>query len=178
MIRIRLSPPEREQLEQTFKTTADRRLRERCQAVLMAARGRPRQQIAQDLGVHRVSVHRWLRAYAQGGLASLVIQWAPGQPGRIPPALAPVIVEWVKGGPAGCDLNRANWTYAELAHHLYQTHGIQVGETAMRTFCHRHGIRPYRPSYKFLRGDPQRQAQAREELEGLKKKPRPASASC
>lgn len=178
MIRIQLSLPDRALLEQTFKTTPDPRLRERCQAVLMAARGRPRQQIAEDLGVHRVSVHRWLRAYEQGGLQGLVIQWAPGQPARIPEALAPVIVEWVKGGPQGCALNRANWTYAELAQHLYRTHGITVGETAMRMFCHRHGIRPYRPTYKYLRGDPVRQAHAREELAAIKKRPLRASASC
>lgn len=170
MIRIQLNQSERELLEQTFKTTSDARLRERCQAVLMAARGRPRRQIAEDLGVHRSSVHRWLKAYEQGGLKSLAIQWAPGQPGRIPEALAPVIVEWVKSGPQGCGLNRANWSYAELADHLYKTHGIAVSETAMRTFCHRHDIRPYRPTYKYLRGDPVRQAVTREDLAALQKR--------
>jgi hypothetical protein len=39
MIRIKLTPEAREELERTFKTTPDRRLRERCQAVLMAHRG-------------------------------------------------------------------------------------------------------------------------------------------
>lgn len=169
MIRIRLSHSERERVKLTFKTTSDARLRARCQAVLMAARGRARQQIAEDLGSHRSSVHRWLRAYEQGGLEGLVIQWGPGQPGRIPEALAPHIVAWVKGGPQSCGLNRANWTYAELADHLYKTHGIRVGETAMRTFCHRQGIRPYRPTYRYLRADPERQAAARETLAALKK---------
>lgn len=98
-----------------------------------------------------------------------MIQWGPGQPGRIPEPLAPIIVAWVKGGPQSCGLNRANWTYAELADHLYKTHGIRVGETAMRTFCHRHGIRPYRPTYRYLRADPERQASAREALAALKK---------
>ncbi len=39
MRRITLSPPEQTALESTFKTTPDRRLRDRCQAVLMASRG-------------------------------------------------------------------------------------------------------------------------------------------
>ena len=56
MRRILLTTTEHEQLEHTFKTTSDRRLRERCQAVLMASRGRKRQAIAQDLGVHRTTV--------------------------------------------------------------------------------------------------------------------------
>jgi hypothetical protein len=40
----------------------------------------------------------------------------------------------------------------------------------MQVFCSRHGIRPYRPTYRFLRGDPVKQAAAREDLAALKKK--------
>nr|WP_286985645.1 IS630 family transposase [Halomonas sp.] len=50
---------------------------------------------------------------------------------------------------------------------MYHSHGIMVGETAMREFCHRHDIRPCCPSYRFLRADPARQATAREELSAL-----------
>ena len=71
MLRITLTAPEQAELEQAFKTTSDRRLRDRCQAVLMASRGRKRQAIAQDLGVHRTSVRRWLTQYHQHGLAGL-----------------------------------------------------------------------------------------------------------
>jgi transposase len=176
MIGIELTEAERQGLLETFKTTEDRRLRERCQAVLMASNGCKRQQIARDLAVHRATVHAWLTCYRRKGLEGLKIQWAPGQPGRIPQALAPVIIEWVKTGPVGCGLNRANWTYAELATHLYRTHGIAVSETAMREFCHRHGIRPYRPTYRFLRGDPDLQAAVRQDLEAFKKRPKRASA--
>jgi transposase len=169
MIRIRLEPAEREALEQTFKGTPDRRLRDRCQAVLMADRGRPRQQIAEDLGVHRASVHRWLCAYRAGGLAGLTIRWAAGPPPRIPDERAATILAWVRDGPQGCGLERANWTYAELATHLSRVHGVEVRATAMRAFCRRHGVRPYRPTYRYLRGDAARQESARQELEGLKK---------
>jgi transposase len=87
-------------------------------------------------------------------------------------------VTWVKGGPASCGLQRANWTYAELVTYLYQQTGIATSETAMREFCHRHQIHPYRPTYRYLRGDPQRQAQAQAELTELKKKHGRGSASC
>jgi transposase len=108
----------------------------------------------------------------------LKIHWAPGQPRRIPAELAPTIVEWVKGGPASCGLHRANWTYAELADYLYKQTGIRVQETAMREFCHRQQIRPYRPTYRYLRGDPQRQAATRVEVGELKKKRKRGSVSC
>ena len=146
-------------------------MRDRCQAVLTAARGRARHLIAQDLGVHRTALRLWSQSYRAHGLPGLPIQWAPGQPRRIPPELAPTIVAWVQGGPASCGLQRANWTYAELADHLYAQTGIRVQETAMREFCHRHQMRPYRPTYRYLRGDPARQAAARAERQDTQKKP-------
>jgi transposase len=171
MRRIRLTAMEQAHLEQMFKTTHDRRLRDRCQAVLMAHRGRKRKTIAQDLGGHRTTVRLWLKQYQERGVAGLQIQWAPGQPGRIPETLAPTIQAWVQDGPQGCELDRANWTYEELATHLYRTTGIEVKRTAMRVFCQRHAIRPYRPTYRSLRGNPEKQQAAQEELTALKKSP-------
>jgi transposase len=132
-------------LEHLFKTTPDRRRRDRCQAVLMASRGRKHKTIAQDLGVHRTTVRLWLKQYHERGVTGLQIHWARGQAGRIPEMLAPTIQAWVKDGPQSCGLDRANWTYEELATYLYQTTGIEVKRTAMRVFCQRHDIRPYRP---------------------------------
>ena len=169
MRRIRLTATEQAQLEQSFKTTNDRRLRERCQAVLMAHRGRKRKTIAQDLGVHRTTVRLWLKQYHDQGLTGIQIQWAPGQPRRMPETLVPTIQGWVIDGPQSCGLDRANWTYEELATHLYQTTGITVKRTAMRVFCQRHAIRPYRPTYRYLRGNPEKQQAAQEELTALKK---------
>jgi Homeodomain-like domain len=111
MRRIALAATEQAALEDLFKTTADRRLRERCQAVLMASRGRKRRALAQALGGHRTTVPRWLTQYQARGLAGLSIQWAPGQPSRIPETLAPTIQRWVKDGPLRCGLARAHGTY-------------------------------------------------------------------
>ena len=65
MIKITLSEQERRQLEDTFKTTAEGRLRIRCQAILMAHRGRRHRHIAEDLGVTVRTLQRGLR-YADG----------------------------------------------------------------------------------------------------------------
>jgi transposase len=128
--------------------------------------------------VYRTTVRRWLQQYQPHGVEGLTIQWAPGQARRIPATLAPTIQDWVKGGPQGCGLDRAIWTYEELAVYLYQTTGIAVQRTAMRDFCQCYGIRPSRPTYHSLRGDPQKQQEAREELAALKKKPKRGSAGC
>jgi transposase len=169
MIVLCLREDERHQLAKTFQTTANRRLRDRCQAILMAARGRPHRQIAEDLGMSVRTRQRWLNAYQARGLAGLTIQWAAGRAPRLSAALAPEILTWITHGPSGCGLDRANWTYAELATHLYRTRGIAVSASTMRTFCTKHGVRPYRPTYRYLKADPVQQAAARQDLQAFKK---------
>jgi transposase len=178
MIRIQLPPAEIECLEQEFRSTEDRKFRDRLQIILLAHRGRPHQDIADDLCIHRRSVQRWLNAYLEGGLDGLRPRKAKGATGKIPAELADEIKGWVIGGPAQQGLDRANWTHEELADHLFKTHGIRTSRSAMHRFCSRIGIRPYRPTYRFLRGDPDKQAQAKEDIEDLKKKPRQATWSC
>jgi transposase len=118
MQRIRVTATEQVHLEQLFKTTHDRRLRDRCQAILMAHRGRKRKTIAPDLGVHRTTVRLWLKQYDEQGSEGIQIHWGPRPQGRMPATLAPTIQAWVQGGPQGCGLDRAHWTYEELATYL------------------------------------------------------------
>ena len=177
MIRVHLPADELRRLQQTFRTTDDRRLRDRTQLVLLAQRGRPHQVIAADLGISPRSVQRWLNAYLERGVEGLRPRQAPGAQPKLTAALAPVLRQWVIDGPAKQGLDRANWTYAELADHLYKTRGVRVQKSAMQVFCHRHGIRPYRPTYRFLRGDPAKQAAARDDLADLKKKRRLGNSS-
>ncbi len=169
MITVNLSKDEGQRLEDTFHTARDRRLRDRCQAILMAARGRRHRQIAEDLGVSGRTLQRWLNAYQAAGLAGLTIRWAPGRAPDIPESLASEILAWVRQGPAGCGLDRANWTYAELAAHLYRITGIAVSESTMRAYCTKHGVRPYRPTYRYLKADPARQAAAHQDPQASKK---------
>jgi transposase len=169
MTRIQLPQAEAHRLEELFRSTDDRKLRDRLQIVLLAHKGRPRWQIAQDLALHRRSVTRWLNAYYQGGLAALAPRKPKGKAPSIPALLADEIRRWVIGGPASCGLDRANWTHEELADHLFKAHGIKTSRSAVQRYCARIGIRPYRPTYRYLRGDPAEQEKAEEELAGLKK---------
>src|SRR5437764_1535372 len=115
MIRIQLPPSEADRLEEFFRSTQDRQLRDRLQIVLMAHRGRPRKDIASDLGIHRIGVTRWLNAYCERGLQGLLPQRAKGKAAKIPDAMADEVRHWVIDGPAACGLDRANWTHEELA---------------------------------------------------------------
>jgi len=178
MIRVHLPDDEADRLDREFRSAADRKFRDRLQIVLMAHRGRQHLDIAADLGVTTRTVQRWLNAYLDQGLNGLRPRKAKGATGHIPRSLDPLIRRWVIDGPTGHGLDRANWTHAEIADHLLKTQGVRTSRSAVQRVCRRLGIRLYRPTYRFLRGDPAKQAKAQEELADLKKGRRPASWFC
>jgi transposase len=175
MIRIRLPPAEVDASERTLRTDDGPKLRIRARIVLMAHRGRPHGQIACDTATYRSSAQRWLGAYPERGLDALRPR-KPGKPGpKLTADLAPALRQRVIGGPQARGLDRADRTYAELAGHLDRTRGVRVGKPAMQAFRRKREIRPYRPTYRFLRGDPAERDVARGGLAELKRGPRPAS---
>jgi transposase len=178
VIRVQLPPAEADRLDALFRSTDGGALRHRLQIVLMAHRGRARQDIATDVGVHRKTVTRWINAYCDDGLDGLRPKKAKGTPSTIPASVADEVKAWVIGGPAEQGLDRANWTHEELADHLLKTKGIRTSRSAVQRFCSGIGIRLYRPTYRYLRGQPEKQAQAKEELIGLGKGRRPVTSSC
>ena len=92
--------------------------------------------------------------------------------------LADEVRRWVIDGPAKQGLDRANWTHEELADHLRKTRGIRTSRSAMQRFCSQIGIRLYRPTYHYERGDAAKQARAKEDLADLGKGRRPGNSSC
>jgi transposase len=177
VIRIQLPPTEADRLDALFRSADDPKFRVRLQIVLMAHRGRARQDIATDLGVHRKTVTRWINAYCADGLDGLRPRKARGTPGKIPEALADEVKRWVIEGPARQGLDRANWTHEELADHLKKAKGIRTSRSAVQRFCSKIDIRLYRPTYRHDRGDPVKRAKAREDLAELGKARRPANSS-
>jgi transposase len=175
VIRIQLPEAQAQALELAFRQATDRKIRDRLQIVLMAHRGRKHLDIAADLGITPRTVQQWLNRYLDLGLAGLRPRTAKGAEAKVPPEMAEEVRRWVIEGPAKQGLDRASWTHAELAEHLFRTRGIRASRSAMQRFCRKLDIRVYRPTYRFLRGDPAKQAEAREDLAALKKKPRRAN---
>jgi transposase len=173
-----LPAAEAERLDALFRSADDRKLRDRLRIVLMAHRGRARQDIAADLGIHRRTVTRWINAYCAGGLNGLRPKKAKGKPSPLLPSLAEEVKRWVIGGPAEQGLDRANWTHEELADHLKKTEGIRTSRGAVQRFCSKIDIRLYRPTCRHERGDPAKQAKARQEIAELGNRRRPVSSSC
>jgi len=178
VIRVRLPQEESHRLDQAYREETDRKFRDRIQIVRLAARQRPHKEIAEHLGVTPRTVQRWLNVYLERGLDGLRPRKAPGKPAKIPADLADEVKRWVIEGPAKQGLDRANWTHEELADHLLKAKGIRTSRPAVGRFCRKLGIRLYRPSYHYERGNPEKQAQAREDIAALKKKRRRVRSCC
>jgi transposase len=178
VIRIRLPEGEAQRLEQAYREEADPKYRDRIQIVRLASRGRPHKEIARDLAISTRTVQRWLNAYLDGGLDGLRPRKAPGAAGKIPAGLADLVKRWVIEGPAKQGLDRANWTHEEIADHLLKAKGVRTSRSAVQRFCRKVGIRVYRPTYHHERGNPAKQAQARQDIAALKKKPSRARWCC
>jgi transposase len=170
VIRIHLPEDEARRLELAFRQAADRKTRDRLQIIRLAHRGRKHRDIAADLAITPRTVQRWLNAYLDRGLDGLRPRKAKGRSSKIPAHLGEEVRRWVIQGPVKQGLDRANWTHAELADHLLKTHGVSTSRSAMQRLCRKLGIRPYRPTYRYLRGDPDKQAKAREDLADLRAK--------
>ena len=169
MIRIRLPQEESQRLDQAFRQETDPKYRDRIHIVRLAARDRPHKDIASDLAITTRTVQRWLNAYLERGLDGIRPRKPKGKPGKIPAELADELKRWVIQGPAEQGLDRANWTHEELADYLFKSHGIGTSRSAVQRFCQKIDIRLYRPTYRYLRGDPAKQGRAQEDLAGLKK---------
>jgi transposase len=178
VIRICLPSAEAERLDHAFRQESDPKVKDRLLIIRLAQRGRLHQDIAQDLAITPRTVQRWLNAYLDKGLAGLGRRKAPGRRSAIPDALADEVRRWVIDGPAQQGLDRAGWTHAELADHLLKAKGIRASRAAVGRFCRKVGIRLYRPTYRYLRGDPAKQEQARQDIAALKKKRQRVNLSC
>jgi transposase len=170
VIRIQLPAAEAARLEQAFRAETDPNYNQRIQIVRLASRNRPHQDIAEDLAITPRTVQRWRNAYLERGLDGLRPRKAKGRSPGIPAEMADRIKGWVIDGPAKQGLDRANWTHEELVDHLFKTQGIVTSRSAMQRFCRKIGIRVYRPTYRFLRGKPEKQAQAKEDIQELNEK--------
>ena len=60
-----------------------------------------------------------------------------------------------------------------LEYDVFCADPVRTSRPAVGRFCRKLGIRLYRPSYHYERGDPDKQAQAKQDIAGLKKKRRP-----
>jgi transposase len=135
-LEIVLSAEERELLAALARRRKTRNaVAVRARIVLAAADGKSNRQIADRLGIHRNTVSRWRRKFAERGPEGLQDQPRPGQPRTLTDEqVQAVVTKTLTSRPA----NAARWSTRSLAAEVGLT------QTAVARIWRAHGLHPRR----------------------------------
>ena len=76
--------------------------------------------IAEQLGVARSTIYRWLADFLQKGVASFVFKSSSGRPAKLSPAQQNQLVGLLEKGPQACGYSQAIWTSALIVELIYR----------------------------------------------------------
>lgn len=167
-----LSPQEWDAVDDLrFATTNAAEFRN-ATAILMTAVGRPKHDIAHDLGCSPATIDNVRRRYRERGLAGLRRVKPPGRPSAATPAYRVALREAVLTPPAHHGYGFSVWSVARLNEHLRRRTGVSFSEDQLRRLLHQEGFTFQRPKHT-MRGkrDEAAFAKAQRRLDALKKKP-------
>jgi transposase len=151
-----LTPTQREQLDQLYRTTTVPRLRTRAQMILLAAeQGLKVPQIAPIVRESEATVLRWLKRYRAEGLEGLRDAPRSGRPAQITEAYTAELVGAVRRRPRSFGLPFSLWTLQRLVDFLAERTGIRVSDETVRRALKHAGIVLSRPQHKISSPDPE-----------------------
>ena len=156
-----LDPDQVQSLEGLAESDPVRRVRMRAHSILLSARGSSLDEIAQIYQVHRDTVSSWLNLFAQLGVEGLRDKPRSGSPSKLNAPEKEVVKELLKSHP-----NAPKVVLAQLT----EKTGKSISRSTLRRLAKGAGLRwkRVRKSLKSKR-DKEAFAQAKKEIEGLKK---------
>ena len=105
--KIELTPEEAEELSRRGRaTTVSVRDRRRAEIIVLSAQGLTQQRIAEQLGISRVAVNRWVGRFALHRLDGLTDRAGRGRKPWLPPATVRQVVEQAVTPPAHLGFRR------------------------------------------------------------------------
>jgi transposase len=170
MIRVALTDAQREEIgARAHAPDVTPRLRDRLEMVRLADAGWAIPRIARHLGCHEQTVRKYVKAFLADGFAALPDRPRPGRPPRVTAAHLDAL-------EALLDAGGRTWTTPQLVAWLNREHGVPVHPDHLSVLLHRRrfGWQRTVTSVAHKRRDPAAYDAKVVELDGLKKRPRPA----
>jgi len=130
--------------------------RRRRLAVRRVRSGYTQQGVAEFLGVHPRTVHRWMQAYREGGLRGLKAKSVPGRPPTLSCRQEQAVLGWFRKSPREFGFPTELWT------------GARVAELIRRRFrkrLHPNYVIQWLAERRITSQKPERQARERNERE-------------
>jgi len=134
--------------------------------------------LAEEAGVTRGSVNRWLQWYEALGIEGLLTGTPPGAAPRLTEAQRRELTTVVEAGPLAAGYQSGVWTGPMIGDLIEQRFGVRYHNHHIPRLLHQLGFSVQRPRKRLARADAQAQEHwLRVRLPAIKKKPRPAAGS-
>jgi transposase len=149
MTTIRLTPHQRDKIEQRRRQAQDRRIYQRLSAVLWSDAGRSREEIAELVGVSTRQVGQWLRIFRNKGLDELCTLHYRGDPGKLRPAQVERLKHQIARGVFHNAEQVRTW--------VQDTFGVTYSATGIKELLRRIGASYHKVSGFFWKADVEEQ---------------------
>jgi transposase len=111
--------------------------------------------VARFFGVSRLSIRRWMRAYAHGGWQRLRAVPAPGRPSTLNGRHKRMVLAWLKHSATDFGFATERWTAPRVARLLAERLQIHLHPRYVSRWLKRHGVTPQVPAKVPIERDDQ-----------------------
>jgi transposase len=139
----------------TKLTAADKEARRKL-AIRSVLDGHTQVDVADVLGVHPVTVAKWMKAYRHGGHDALAAKPVPGRPRFLTDDQEAEVRSWLLRKPTDFGFRTDLWTAARVAQLIRDKLGVAFHPNYLREWLSKRGYSPQKP----IRRAKQRDAQA------------------
>jgi len=135
-------------------TRAEKETRRRL-AVQRVYEGWSQQDVADFLGVHPVTVNKWVRAYRAAGDDGLASTPHPGRTPFLTPAQETQVIGWLTHKPTDFGFATDLWTARRVAELIRKKFGIEFHPNYLREWLTKRGYSPQKPTKPAKERKPQ-----------------------
>ena len=135
-------------------TAAEKEARRQL-AIRKVLDGRTQADVADFLGVHAVTVAKWMKAYRAGGEAALAAKPVPGRPRFLTDEQEAEVRSWRLKKPTDFGFRTDLWTAARVAQLIRDRLGVTYHPSSLREWLSKRGYSPQKPIRRAKQRNPQ-----------------------
>jgi transposase len=136
-----------------IRTAAAKEAR-RKRAVGHVLDGRTQQDVADFLGVHPVTVAKWMAKYRAAGETALAAKPTPGRPRFLTPEQEGQVLAWLVRPPTEFGFRTDLWTAARVAQLVRQKFDVRFHPSYLREWLAKRGCSPQKPARRAKQQKP------------------------
>lgn len=177
-INFTLTDSQLSEIEETIKSHADLRVRERARIIRLLHKGYPPVEVAELLVVSVGQVYWWHKRWQAEGIAGLGDRAREGRPALLGAALRSQVEALLETEPKSLGYAFTVWTVGRLLRHLREQLGVTMHKNTLRKLLAELGFVYRRPKHDLTTlQNAEAKATAQTTLDDWKKKPKPAKSN-